>query len=377
MLEDGWCFFGICPRISVGQAKKNCAPELDILWCEIDAAESLSADSALELAVSRLESADLGVFPSAIAFSGNRSPHLFFKLDQALPQKDIETLNRGLAKRLRGDKSVFNIDRCIRHPGSIHEKSGVHAEILDFSGHITPVADLAPIRPKNEPKPVVRRAPTPASLRSDDWLAAAEAVGNWRERDGLDLIGELTNGNHLAYIEAMPRRGWSDNTYPSRSEAEQAIVCTLVRRGASDNQIGEFANQYLGKHIEKVGQGDGSYLVRMIDGARARLFENGYLSHPHGGSRRKREAEHRWTSTEQYQAALDLVEGQLVNEWIRQIQVSGIAKERTAYRIRDRLLGEQLVVIDPHEHVWCVADGSIGCPQDGTSTPECDTLVTH
>ncbi len=78
-LREGWCFFGLCPRISSGQSKEHCSPEFDALWCEIDVRPGMSPEEALEVVVSRMEESQLGLYPSAITFSGNRSPHLFFK----------------------------------------------------------------------------------------------------------------------------------------------------------------------------------------------------------------------------------------------------------------------------------------------------------
>lgn len=326
------------PASHLGKKKRDCSSQFDALWCEIDLDASVSPDGALEAAVGRLEDANLGFFPSAIVFSGNRSPHLYFKLDESLPWGEIEDCNRFLADCLGGDKNVFNIDRVMRHPGSLHEKTDSTAEVLDFSGRVTRVAELRAVRPEvgASPRRPARITKRPvATQRSAEWRAAAEELGDWRERPNLDPNQVLTLANHREYVSAMPEQGWSDPHYPSRSEAEQAIVATLVRAGASDGQIIEFADNHLAKHIEKAARGDDAYLRRMIDGGRKRLYEEfGLINHPDGGFPRKREAKYRWTPGGVYEAALDLVAGQTVTEWLRLIQEGGIAKQRSSYRIR-------------------------------------------
>lgn len=124
----------------------------------------------------------------------------------------------------------------------------------------------------------------------------------------------------------------------------------LQREGAPLPQQGclqDFADSNFAKHIEKLREnGDARYLQRMIENARDRLFEKSrLLGHPDRGLPRRRDAEHRWTSTEAHVAALDLARGQLAAKWLKAIQATGMAKQRTSYRIRDRLKQEGLIVI--------------------------------
>lgn len=142
------------------------------------------------MVVSRLTAAQLGIFPSAIVFSGNRSPHLYFKLNQLMPCSEIEALNRSLAARLDGDRSVINIDRVMRHPGSVHEKTGKIAEMLSFSAHVIPVDDLLALRGEAATREGLTVGTIPRGLareRSGDWLEAANELGGWHERRDLDL----------------------------------------------------------------------------------------------------------------------------------------------------------------------------------------------
>ncbi len=249
---------------------------------------------------------------------------------------------------------MISIDQCIRHPGSVHEQSGKTAQILDFSADVTPVAHLLALGPKPGSQPPSQHGRSHNSvphMPSGAWLQAAEKLGDWHERE-MDCMEVFTHANHLVYIRDMPAQGWSDPFYRSRSEVEMAIVATLVRAGASDRQIIEFADHHLAKHIEKSEREGRRYVQRMINAARERLYENfNLLNHPLGGWPRKRNADHRWTSGKSYEAALELVQGQQVSEWIKQMQAAGIATQRTAYRIRDRLLEYDLIAIDEHRCV--------------------------
>jgi hypothetical protein len=361
-LREGWPFFGVCPRISQGQGKKHCSPEFDVVWCEIDVNDGMSAEEVLEVAVSRLEQArlaDRGVYPSAIVFSGNRSPHLYFKLDRPLPYLEIEAYNRRLATAMGGDKTVINIDRVMRHPGNVHEKSGQLSQVLDFSAEITPVQVLVEALQPFDPPPShprcdeAMRAGFRARPEDSDRIREADALGDWRERE-MDCAEALTLGNHLAYIRDLPSRRWSDPSYPSRNEIEAAIVATLVRAGASDRQIIAFADTHLAKHIEKRERGGHGYMERLIYDARERLYELGRVSHPGGGSPRKpkRDVHYRWTPSTAYDLAVQLADGQSVSEWIKQIQGAGIAHGRTAYRIRDRLVEDDRIRIDERNRVF-------------------------
>jgi RepB DNA-primase from phage plasmid len=359
-LRAGWAFFGVCPRISNGQGKKHCSSNFDVVWCEIDSPTRIDAEEALDVAVSRLEQTDFaeaGVHPSAIVYSGNRSPHLYFKLDRPLPYQQIEACNRSLAKALGGDKSVINIDRVMRHPGSLHEKTGSPALLLDFQAGVVPTSQLLAALEPYVPAPQAlpeRHSQGPREPHQSERIREAEALDHWGERD-IDCAEILTLSNHLKYVEDRPSRPWSDPFYPSRSEIEAAIVSTLVRQGVSDRQIIEFGNKHLAKHIEQRQATGDRYIQKLIYGARERLYDEfGLVSDPSGGFPRKRERDvhYRWTCSEAYDAAHALAEGQLVSEWIKQMQSGGLALGKTAYRVRDRLLERKLIHIDERKRVF-------------------------
>ena len=172
----------------------------------------------------------------------------------------------------------------------------------------------------------------------DDWLKAAQALGGWSEREAEWFTALLDV--QIAFIGNQPSQGHAFGRYPSRSEAEAAIVYRLVSNGASDRQIVEFADRHLPKHIERRRKGDGRYMQTTIDAARAYLYgHERRISSPKGGWPKKRDGRYRKTTEEQHAAAVELAKGQEQAEWLRQVQDLGISRA-TAYRVRAGLIAE-------------------------------------
>jgi Bifunctional DNA primase/polymerase, N-terminal len=181
------------------------------------------------------------------------------------------------------------------------------------------------------------------SDKNDDWLHAAEDLLGWHEREA-NWRRSLMD-YHIHYLHTQPERGWTLGSQ-TRSEVECSIVSRWVWDGASDRQIIELADAYLARHIEERAKRGYDYLDRTIANARRHLYEEGSrISSPLGGWPRKREAKHRWTSNDELAAALELVQGQLQSEWIRELQDCGYPS-KTAYRIRDRLREQGLIRIE-------------------------------
>ena len=97
------------------------------LWVDLDDPHGLEA-------VER-ELPPLDFWPSAIVHTGSRGHHLYFRLAIPLPLPLIELYNRALAQLLGGDTSSPPMPNTyLRVPGSVHEKSGRTAQLVEMSG---------------------------------------------------------------------------------------------------------------------------------------------------------------------------------------------------------------------------------------------------
>jgi hypothetical protein len=193
------------------------------------------------------------------------------------PQTRVAPLTRALlASRLDAD-SCWAINHILRHPGTINDKSGRPAEIVEFSSVILPIEKLDLLGPM--PAAVQRGGISWVPRRDEEdeeWLPAAEELAGWQERE-ISLDGLMVR--HHLYMNRQPARGWSAWGYPSRSEIEYDIAYRLVGKmaGASDQQIIELADRGFAKHIEDYPKHGNDYIDRTIRAARRQLYAEGWV----------------------------------------------------------------------------------------------------
>lgn len=338
-LSRGYGFFGITPRVGRGNKKEDCVGEFDVLWVDIDRWEGIDRIVLLEETKTLLPE---GLYPSAVNFTGNKGLHCFWKLDSMLPIEEIEGLNRILARLVGGDRNCYDATRILAHPGTRHRKTGRLVETIEFSAEIHPVGrlDLLPhpeeigIRPERTKSQTV---PLPAE--EEDWFKAAELLTCWGDPPRLDLVNWLL-GVDRTYLSTYKSKGWRW-AGKSRSEVEMHIVHVLVGKGASDDQIVDLADRHFSKHHDEASY---RYIEITIRSARRHWYENGWLTHPSGGLRKKRVAKHRWGNLDEFERYAGLAHGQRLSEWVAEVEETGKSRA-SAYRYKDELVRVVLVEV--------------------------------
>lgn len=331
-LAEGTLYFAPVPRLTAGNTKADCATTFDALAVDIDREPKVSVDDLLQDTQTRLPG---DFWPTAVVFSGNRGVHLYWKLEHDLEVAEIESWNKALAVHVGGDINCHDRTRLLRNPGTVHPKSGKRCEIIELSGVVHPIERLSSVpRPHRDrsPRAFARDRARGAGERAD-WELAAERLGGWSAPSNVSPASLM---HWVNYMRVLPAKGWRWHG-KSRSEVEQAIVAQLVGKGvgASDMQIIEIADVYFAKHLEEWPVRGDEYILRTIEKARAWYYERGWITSRDGGAPRRRDTRWRHTSIDGYQSYYDLISGQPVADWVRDVQSLGCSKS-TAYRVKDR-----------------------------------------
>jgi hypothetical protein len=358
--QDGWKFFAPVPRIAEGNRKEHCADSFDCLWVDVDREPGADPDSILADLRSLLQPLD--VWPTALVFSGNRGVHAYWKLGDDLPIEQIEAYNRALAHLVGGD-SCHDRTHIFRHPGTVNEKSGRLAEIIEIGAEVIPVDRLDHLGPVHAEPDAPRVSATPSTAvtksepQKEEWLRAAEALNGWQEPADVDLRGIAEWEKE--YMFARPAKGWKrhrpgclrigkcDGRCKSRSDVEQSLVYRVAGKqfGGSDRQIREIADHCFARHREEVPKQGYRYIDRCITKARRQHYDKGWITSPIGGPPRKRNPKYRWATTDDLELVLGLVHGGSLPEWVAAVKALGFSKS-SAYRWKGELLKQELVVIE-------------------------------
>ncbi len=232
-------------RVGNGMGKENVAVVSDVVWLDLDAPDDvLERDVLVVLAEQRLEMLRAcGLCPSVYIFSGQGS-WAFWKLAWPIPSPDTEVLNRRLAAefaaRLGRRASEHNIDRVARLPGAWHQTTGLQAFVMAVTGVVWRLPDLdellvADVSASNG-VPVRRGAPSTL-------------------RPGLRVPTLSLPADLASYVRERPSKQERKRSAIDGSQIEQAIVCRLVNRGCSDEDIAAYFDHHqLPRHMEERGR---------------------------------------------------------------------------------------------------------------------------
>ena len=324
----GLTYFGPIARARAAGTKDAAARMGNVLWAEIDAPipktqiasrrERGALQRRIEITIDRLD-----LPPSAIVDSGNRGFHLYWKLLHPIPTAEIEHLNKHLAALLDGD-SCWERNRLLRIPGAINRTSGRLALLQALDGTIyTPTEfHCSPLLDHDCDSAVVERA-----------------VANTAYPAYPQLAQELWD-----YISDCPSRG----PRYDRSAVEQRIFTALAAQGWSDEEIFAFASrERLPRHVEELRRRGGAWTRASITNARAHLYREFHLvTRPDGGPTRflrpeteipvgvsalSSRASPAFHTTDR-PAVLRLINGQTVNEFVREVIAIHGCSELTARR---------------------------------------------
>lgn len=337
-LRGGLGFWGVVPRVRVGNTKDDCVTEFDVLWVDIDRWEGVDPLTLLGEVKALLPEE---LHPSVVNFTGNKGLHCFWKLDRLLPIAEIEEWNRVLAHVVGGDRNCYDATRILAHPGVPHRSTGGLVETIEFSAEIHPVQrlDLLPQSEEEAPRKKPKGRIRPFRAEEEEWFKAADELTCWGQPPELDLVNWLL-GIDKMYLSTYKPRGWAWRK-KTRSEIEMHIVYVLVGKGASDDQVIALADGNFSKHDDEPNY---RYIEVTIRSAREHWYRNGWLTHPSGGLRKKTGAGHRWGTVEDFDLYLGLVRGQRLSEWVAEVESAGRSRA-SAYRDKKELLRIGLVEV--------------------------------
>jgi len=190
--NKGYDIFSYPNHVQGGLGNKH-AIAFTSIFCEFD---NLSLDEQWQK-IKELE--QIGLIPSQVVFSGSKSLHCYFRLEQSITAEEWKLFNRMLATYMGSDPSICTLARAMRLPGVNRVKNGeVKAvEILSQSD-----ATHNPQQLKN-----ILGSKLPHGLSDERWRYVQRAL-----RDGVDNKGRsLEEICTIPEDELNPKRRYSPN----------------------------------------------------------------------------------------------------------------------------------------------------------------------
>ena len=203
--------------------------------------------------------------PSAIVDSGHGF-YAYYQLSEfwcfsgPADVQRYEALNRRLHEALRGD-STYDVTRVLRVVGTLNIKPGCPAPCQ--------LIELHP-RVRYSPEEIQAALGVVCAEKASKPLWIPEASKHDNKDRRMPKVDELRLPDH---IRAMVINGdYSPVKYPSRSEADMAVVHHLVRNNLSDEQIHAIFESYAcGQKYREEGANGPQYLERTIRKVRASI----------------------------------------------------------------------------------------------------------
>ena len=169
----------------------------------------------------------------------------------------LENVNRAILAKIHADGGTHNINRILRVPGTFNFKIPGNPRPVDIVMDSGPTYDLETFRPfmDFQPKPKPKKASVSTAPIQDS--------SNWDKK-----ISSLPVS---AKIKSLIVNG-NDGSYPSRSEADQAVITALVNKGMDYADIKViFENYRIGEKYREHSSPD-DYLRHNIE--KAKEFSN-------------------------------------------------------------------------------------------------------
>lgn len=252
-------YFGVNPRTGKGGKKEN-VHFVTVFHAEIDYGKDGHKKAPVHKTYETTLNA-ISIFspkPSMVIHSGGGF-HCYWVLESPLNVQDtgltrIESINRNLSEALGGDKGTQDISRVLRIPGTYNFKLADNPRLVEAVYLDGPKYQLSDFEQFMDLE------------KSKDFQA-----------DTLDLnITTITTKNSDMDIEKLPvsekiksliLQG-NDGSYPSRSEADMAVIAALVNRGVDVQTITEiFVNHPIGEKYRTHPKPD-TYLQHTIQAAK-------------------------------------------------------------------------------------------------------------
>ncbi len=214
-------YFGVNPRSGNGGKKEN-VHYVSAFHAEIDYGEAghkkTSVHQTYDEALKAIQAFPME--PTVIIHSGG-GLHCYWVLSNPVKVMDIgilalENINKNLLLKLGGDPGTHNIDRVLRVPGTCNFK---------IPGNPRPVALISNTHRKYAYEDFQK-------FSAADIMESENKMPETKSADPINIDSLPVSGK----IKSLIRHG-NDGSYPSRSEADMAVILSLVGKGIGDNEI--------------------------------------------------------------------------------------------------------------------------------------------
>lgn len=231
-------YFGINPRTGNGGKKEN-VHYLSAFHAEIDYGEAghkkSSTHKTYEEALNAIQS--FKPEPTVIIHSGGGF-HCYWVLSNPIKVSDVgisilESINKTLSQKLGGDSGTHDISRVLRVPGTFNFKMPDNPRpvtLITNSHKKYNYKDFEQFVPANAPADKPKPANNIASKQSQTIIPSTSVI----DIDSLPLSEKIKN---------LIKKG-NDGSYTSRSEADMAVIMSLVTKGLGENEIRQIFQTY-------------------------------------------------------------------------------------------------------------------------------------
>ncbi|WP_319406215.1 phage/plasmid primase, P4 family [uncultured Desulfosarcina sp.] len=255
-------YFGINPRVGQASGEKN-IHYLSSFHAEVDYGQAGhkkkpeydTYDDALAAIIA------FEIPPTIVIHSGGGF-HCYWVLNtpanvSEIGLNNLENVNRAILVKIHADVGTHNINRILRVPGTFNFKLPGNHRPVDIVMDSGPTYELNTFRPfmdfQSKPKSKKTSASTDPVIGSSEWDQDISSLPVSPKIKSL-----IINGN--------------DGSYPSRSEADQAVITVLFNKGMDFAQIkGIFENYRIGDKYREHSSPD-DYLKHNIE--KAKEFSN-------------------------------------------------------------------------------------------------------
>lgn len=240
--DEGWdAYYGVLPRTDMAGDAEHVSSMTPVLWADLDAKHGVSKQFSL-LKITRYP-----IAPSVVVDSGH-GYHVYWRLQHPVLFDEAKPAMVGLARQLGGDH-VYDKPRILRIPGTTNWKDPekprpVRTIVFDTTNlhrlgdfHDATRVGLEDLQPA--PRPRQRQFLTPRQAQT---------------------VAELPQWLRELIATGAPQG--------QRSEAAWKVMCNLIERGFSDEQIRQvFEAGGIGDKMREMRDGD-RWFRRSLERAR-------------------------------------------------------------------------------------------------------------
>ena len=255
-------YVGVNPRVDKAGTKEN-VHWLTAFHAEVDYGheghDKKPEHDTYDDAIASIENFEIP--PTLLNHSGGGF-HCYWVLNEPASVSEtgldsLENINRALLAGVKADGGTHNINRILRVPGTFNFKIPQNPRPVNVIIDSGPTYDLDRFRSFMEFQPESKIKKSPKSVLPDSNLS------DWDKK-----ISSLPVSAKLQFLIV----NGNDGTYPSRSEADQAVITAFVNKGMSETVIKKiFETQKIGEKYREHSSPDG-YLKHNIK--KAKEFSN-------------------------------------------------------------------------------------------------------